>query len=187
MNNLITEAGRILDLDPHLYKSTIISEADHKEKLRNTYMFVNGTLRYVSKFRWEDNGIDIYDLTKDSITTVDVETLEPWLPLSGMYVTDKFAVHLVKKAHKHWRKSFYADNYVLNFITILSSSVEKILYTTMATLQPEKMAVVKNHIYLEGKSIGKIDKNGVVILSNPLFYQEVLDFSNKKELNWLIQ
>jgi hypothetical protein len=188
MNKLLREAGRILDLDPHQYVSTIISEADKKEKLRNTYMFVNGKLEYVSKFYWNDNIIGVYNMEEAEATPVNVETLEPWLPLSGMYVSEDFSLYLTKRPHKHWRKSFSPDNYRLDFTSpITKAEVEKTMFTSLSTMTPELIAVSGDYIYLNGSIIGKKDKNEVVSCINYLFYQELLDFSNKKEMNWTIK
>lgn len=186
MNKLSSEVCRILDFSED-YLSTAISEADSKEKLRNTYMFVNGTLTYVKAFVWSVGCVLAWDIKTDAETTVEVETLEPWLPLTGLYITDKIAVHISKKAHKHWKKSFVYDNYRFEIIKNNLKHSDCHLYQELSNTTPEPIAIVDKAVYFNLKTIGKIGKDNIISCTKPQFYQELLDFSNRKGLNWMIQ
>lgn len=175
MNKLIEEVCRILDF-PLERLDLALKEgfSSSSPKLYDTWMFVNGELTYISG----------YDLTSNSIMDekgklIVVETLEPWLPESGIYTDGKAHVHISKRTHKHWQKSYKDSNYITTF---LGDSFEFDM-TKLAKSKPQKLIALSGNIYYERWLVGYIEDKEVQCI-NPSLYQELIDYSSRRNLGW---
>lgn len=175
MNKLISEVCRVLDF-PLEYYDLAIKEAFHKEKLRNTYMFVNGKLKYIG-----DYDLDVGSIYSDGEQVV-VESLEPWVPVIGLYEYKNSVVFVSKKVHKHWQKSFNPAHYTLRYILVS----KEIPYDVLATLEPKSILVAGGVVYYYDKVIGYLDEP-YIKCTKPEFYQELIDYSNRRNLGWNVQ
>lgn len=178
MNNLVSEVCRILDF-PEEYSDLAMKEAEYREKLHNVYMFVNGTLRWVSSYNKQDG------LILANKVWMEVDTLDVWVPDTGVYTNQKDGtkILLVKRPMKQWKKSFTLDYYSIfrvygdyvdeyDFNQYAKSECETIYQTNTSTIKAFKDV------------IGYIEMDNFVKCTKPEFYQEIIDYSTRKGLQW---
>lgn len=177
MNKLISEVCRILDF-PLEYQDLALKEAIQKEKLLNTWMFVNGELHFINTLDYTNGTI------YDGNNIIQVYSLEPWNPETGLYSYNNNLVFLSKKTNKQWQKSFNPNHYTVKYLHTSGCSVP---YEILSKLEPETMHEHGEIIYFYDKSIGLISPNKVVKCIHPQFYQELIDYSNRKGLMWNVQ
>lgn len=175
MNKLISEVCRVLDF-PQEYADIAIKEAFSKEKLRNTYMYVNGKLKYIGDYDLDEG--TIYSDGKHVI----VNSLEPWVPVIGIYEYEGSVVFVSKKVHKHWQKSFNPSHYNLKYIMMN----KEIPLDVLATLEPKTILVVDGAVYYYDKIAGLVDEP-YIKCTKPEFYQELIDYSERRNLGWIVQ
>ena len=179
MNKLIEEVCRILDFP--LDKSELAFKeafSSSSPKLYGTHMFVNGELTYLEAVDWH-NGILLDEHGKQH----QVKTLEPWLPETGIYTDGKYYVYIYKKTHKHWQKSYKHSNYGMVFLNDTPDfDLKKI-----AKSKPESIVVINGTIFYGRHIVGFNDVGGDTICNNPLLYQELVDYSNRRNLGWNVK
>lgn len=175
MSKLIEEVCRILDF-PLGRADLAIKEgfSSPSSKLYGTWMFVNGELTYISGCCLESNSI-----MNDKANLIAVETLEPWLPESGIYTDGETYVYISKRTHKHWQKSYKEANYNTTF---LGDSFEFDI-TKLAKSKPQKLITLRGNIYYERYLVGYF-KDKEVQCINPFLYQELIDYSSRRNLGW---
>lgn len=179
--NLINRVCDLLDFPYHAV-STAIYEAANKEKLQNTWMRVNGKVMYVGKFLWTTNEIVTKDNKKILVTDLDV-----FLPETGLY-SDGFSCCYVKKLpRKQWAKSFSFNNYVFSYLymDVYNEGEEYTDFVGRAQKVPFFLTP-DGRLFFAKYTVAKVQDN-ICKVSNPLFYQEVLDFVQKEKLPWMVQ
>lgn len=105
---------KLMDLPPHL----AISEA--KGKYQDTFMYVNGKLTYVEQIS-DEKMVVIYngdDGEHSVLRSNHIESLDVWLPLTGIYMIHGSPVHLWKIPKRQWKKSFSWNYYTTNHGTV---------------------------------------------------------------------
>lgn len=177
MNNLVSEVCRILDF-PEEYSDLAMKEADYREKLRSVYMFVNGTLRWVSGYNKQD-GLILADKV-----WMEVDTLDVWVPDTGVYTSQKDGtkILLVKRPMKQWKKSFTLDYYSIHLVA--GEHPDEYNFNEYAKSECEVIYQKVNLIKAFDKSIGKLSSDNSVKCVHPEFYQELVDYSTRKGLQW---
>lgn len=175
MNKLIEEVCRILDFPPERADLALKEGfSSSSPKLYDTWMFVNGELTYIGGFDSASSSI-----MDEKGNLIKVETLEPWLPESGIYTDGKTYVHISKRTHKHWHKSYRDANYNTTFLGD-SSELDR---TKLAKSKPQKLIALRGTIYYERCVVGYIEDKEVKCI-NPSLYQELIDYSSRRNLGW---
>lgn len=180
--NLLQRVCEILDF-PDTQASLAVNEACNKEKLQNTYMKVNGHVLYMDMFDFDNNEI----ITENKIR-VFVSDLDVFTPEAGLY-TDGYSCLLLKKyPKKHWQKSFNYSTYSTKWIHI--SNTNPPLDDPAKFIGMNKRVLffrADNGSIFHNKEVVATEMDGVCTVSNPLFYQELLDWITKEKLPWKIQ
>jgi hypothetical protein len=177
------ELCRIMDFPNDIGKA--YHEAVANNKLRGTFMIVNNVLAYIKDF--DVGGNTVSCSVKPDGPTMDlvVNSLELYLPETGVYAIGKQPTMLWRVPHKQWRKSFSWDFYSA---TGISNSTCSDVYKFFG-LQAQKIIEHNNKIYFYTKEIGNVIRaqpGGVLDINctNPVFYQELSDYIRDKELQW---
>lgn len=178
--NLLTRVCDLLDF-PYNAVSTAIHEAASKEKLQNTWMRVNGKVMYVGKFLWDTNEIVTEGKKEILVTDLDV-----FLPETGLY-SDGFSCCYVKKLPtKQWAKSFSYNNYVCSYL-FMNGAMDGDYTDFVGRAQKVPFFLTPDgRLFFATYTVAKVQDN-ICKVSNPLFYQEVLDFVQKEKLPWMVQ
>ena len=183
MSKLQDEICRILDFDPNNYWATAWQEAVVKEKLVYTWMRVNGEVYCINKFVPDSDTV----LVSNSITSMHekvVETLEVFLPESGMYTDGVNCVYINKKPLKQWKKSYHPGFYQAEWVQKKKvADFEQFLGE--AKLVPFFVSEV-GALYKNQTKIGTA-KDGIISLTDYNFYQDVVDWVEKEKLEWKLQ
>lgn len=183
MSKLQEEICRILDFDPNNYWTTAWQEAVVKEKLVYTWMRVNGEVYFINKFVPNSDTVFVSNNNTPSHEK-EVETLEVFLPESGMYTDGVNCVYIIKKPLKQWKKSFHPEFYHVEWVQKKNvAGLEQFLGE--AKLVPFFVSEVEA-LYKNQTKIGKA-KDGIITLTDYNFYQDVVDWVEKEKLEWKIQ
>lgn len=115
-----------MDLPPNL----AISEG--KSKFQDTYMYLNGKLTYIEQIS-EERIVTIPNQgDHTSVRGRDIDSIDVWLPLTGIYMIRGNPVHLWKIPKRQWKKSFSWNYYTSNHGTVdvyaLNSAVRMELF-----------------------------------------------------------
>lgn len=183
MNPLESEVCRILDF-PEKYLSTAKSEAVDKSKLRNTWLFVNGTLSFAHTLDFTTNTI-VCEQEPGDVKSVFIESLDTFVPEAGLYFTELGVLSVTKKAHKSWVKSFKLDNYTVHYVDSWMKKVGHSETQALATSQPELITTdISGKIWMYGvkNEVAIFTDNEEVNVKDSKYYQEVLDYVNRKGL-----
>lgn len=163
----------VMDLPFH----NCLKEAQNK--LTNTYCVVNGKLSYFLEI--DEEGIRVVvDEDVRHISADKVESIELWLPTSGIYsCTDGSILYVTKNAIRQWLKSFSYNYYTVQKLN------DKNLFTAnkmafaifSATPIPNGIWVKGNEVYylngLIATYVYNVAKVAEINIINPLFKQEI--------------
>lgn len=183
MNKLEFEVCRILDF-PEKYLSTAKSEAVDKGKLRNTWLFVNGTLTFAHSFDFQANMIVCEQASGDT-KLVNIGSLSTFIPESGLYSTELGVLSVTKKASKSWVKSFKPDNYIIYHTGNTTKKIGQLEIRALALAKSELITTdIFSRIWMYGvkEEVAVFTDKEEVNVINSKYYQEVLDYVNRKEL-----
>jgi hypothetical protein len=183
MNQLSDALMRIMDFPNDLGKA--YHEAQNNNKLRNTYMIVNGSLMLVRSFDVSSNVVVASD-KMDSEKNVQVKTLDLWLPETGIYEVDNYPTFLYRVPQKQWRKSFSWDFYAVKPVgksPVFCNNAFKLFEKN-----PEQIAMVDERIYFYTTPIAELVKSkfGTMYFKylNASFAQELDDYIKERGLPW---
>ena len=163
----------VLDFPKH--SDLAISEG--KKKLVDTYMYINNDLAFIKNI--DSSGIFnlvIDDNLEERITFwEDVHDLKILMPKSGWYDLKSGGKIFVRKLKvKQWKKSF---NFALYNLNKALTNLTEIDWSSHS-----KFAINKNSLYYYDLKIGFVLEDKIYV-TNPLFYQEVLDtWGNQYEI-----
>jgi hypothetical protein len=183
---LETELMRIMDFPNDLSKA--YHEAQSNNKLRNTYMVVNGELAYIKDFDIAKNNIIGGNKLTDGTKLIPVKSLEVWLPEIGIYNVPNNPTFLFRFAQKQWRKSFSWDFYAVKSIgTSLTYSNDPY---ALFKQEPEKIALLNNKIYFYTTLVAELVQveDGVLIFKyvDTTFAEEVNDYIRERGKPWIL-
>lgn len=183
MTPLESEVCRVLDF-PEKYLSTAKSEAVDKAKLRNTWLFVNGTLSFAHSLDFSANMV-ICEIVPGDAKCIFVESLDTFIPEAGLYFTELGVLSVTKRAHKSWVKSFKLDNYIIHYVDYKEKKVGLSETKALATSQPELITTdISGKVWMYGvkNEVAVFTDNEEVNVKDSKYYQEVLDYINRKGL-----
>lgn len=184
MTKLEQELCRILDF-PEKYLGVAKSEAVDKSKLRNTWMFINGKLNFVHTFELALNTVVCNNKNGEPYIE-SVETLGAFVPESGLYSTESGVLSVTKKAAKSWVKSFRPENYQILDVNYPKRKLQNTDLIELSTTPRELITVdVMGKIWIYGcikNEVATFLDTEEVVVTNPKYYQEVLDYVTRKGL-----
>jgi len=176
VTKLEKELCRILDTGSDV--NLAIKEAVNKEKLTGTYMFVNGNLALINTFNPINNIIYMEGSPEE-----ECKSLEVFLPETGTYLYDKYAIQLVKKPVKNWKKSFCDYGQWIKYP--ISPFIQLTNYQLPLATKVPFLLTDSGRIIYNKKSVGTYDSiKNKIFCSDYTFYQELLDFSRKIGYNF---
>ena len=156
MSTLTAHLCKLMSLPPYL----AVNEA--RSKLSDTFLIVNGKLVYVENIN-EDRMQILQEGQTDEYVSLrgrDIETLEFWLPISGIYMIEGVPVHLWKLPKRQWRKSFSWNYY--------ASSHGSVNAYKLFDSKPMELYRLKNDLMYYDLAIGRFS-GGEVTLTIPEF------------------
>lgn len=177
--NLANRVCEILDFPAHLIHMAV-SEAVDKNKLRSTWMKVNGQILYIHDFDFGGDEIVTSDKTR-----IKVETLDVFLPSAGLYSDGVSCLYLRKLPVKQWCKSYNVKSYNTYWIHNDALIEKDISFHNKAKKVPFFVKPT-GELFVNKLQIGTV-KDGICTVSNMNFYQEVLDWVTKEKLPWTLQ
>lgn len=183
MTKLQQELCRIFDFDEDHWEIAY-NEAQSKQKLIGTWCVINGKLGYVSGLDPLENKIKVEFPLIDDKSWVNCESFDVFLPESGLYVLDGACASLEKVPLKQWKKSFSLDVFKYSFIK--HHNIYKEVYFLFKAKQVP-FYFGNGKVYVSRESIGQINADGLISLTNSNFYQDLLDWITKENLAWSIQ
>lgn len=178
MNKLESEICRILDFS-ETYLQLALKEAINKQKLQDTYMFVNGELRFIDILIPGENSVvcSSYDSGSQKI---EVDSLEVWNPETGIYSCEECSVVLLKKPIKQWKKSFHPNNYTYTVTKYGKMGETSEVFIKVAKEKPEIFSVIKNKFFMYGNILSVVKDNCIVSPLPPAYQIEATKFLQEK-------
>lgn len=176
--SLLKRVKELLELD------NVVQEAERK--LHKTIMIVNGEALFVHSFNYNANIINCVIpngfSTEKKYKSVQYETLDIWLPESGMYYLPDGTVCTIKKIpYRQWHRSFKTSYYDINTPFGMKDFMFKInLYNYISKQKPSYILVDKFgkiRCYPNLHEIGRIKNNNTITCTNKLYLQELKDWS----------
>lgn len=156
-------------------------------KLLNTWCVVNEELTYITAIK--EGGNYIMDINHQKI---EVASLKPFLPDTGMYSWNGSTVILEKLPKKQWKKSISSDfyrwegiNYSSGFV-LSSEEYNNEIVKWIFNAEKEQFFLFDENLYIMKTKVGHLNENKELTVTNPLFYQDVLDWVNKKGYTWTL-
>lgn len=175
---LLQQLSNTLDL-PH---QMALSEA--QKKLTNTYMLCDGKVVKVENFGDEGSIHYHNDIEHFVKTNVEVKSLEPFLPDSGVYVLPCGVYSVIKHPKRQWKKSFSYDFYNVEKLKHTGEDATSCeLFTFISKTTPRRRGIWKHDdsIFYYEHRIAKIGEQGIIFFS-PLYMQEVNEMIERGEL-----
>lgn len=169
MGILKDELCRIMDMNDPLHEAN--------KKLLGTWMIVNSKLMEIKEFLPTDNIIYAYSKKENKNINIKVETLDVFLPETGLYSREDFgAVFIHKVPKRQWFKSFHISFYQLIYLG--KQNKGKGIMENLHKIKPIKFWVSPEaDIYYRDNNIGYIDNNLNIVCTNILFKQELMDWN----------
>lgn len=170
--SILSELQRIMELDNPLTEA-------HK-KLAETYMFVNGELSLVFDLT-SSNKIGVYLKNGDKSYILDknIQTLDVWLPETGLYFDSKGSLIYVSKVPKRqWLRS-YSPNFYNSIHVETKNGVKWTSLSDVAKSKKHDIAVdSRGNIWHHTMKIGYVKDSQTYTCTNQMFKQELIDWNN---------
>ena len=185
MTKVKQEILRILDFTEEHWP-TAWKEAASKEKLTNTYMLVNGQVAYVNAFDLEENKVLCLFDENGANKWVDVDTLDVFLPDTGLYQKGEYALFVEKYPYKQWKKSAHDSFYGTIWVR---REAEENYFFFLSGATPTKFFVceLSGKVYCGSKIVGLFNKiEGTINMTNKDFYIDVEQWIKKEKLPWIL-
>lgn len=151
-----------------------------KRKLVNTYMVVNGKVLYIKDFNY---ALDFALCSIDNNSTgykVRVNTLEVWLPETGLYPLNNGQAAFVTKCPKRqWLKSFSPSYYYINFIGENIKPLDESSSYYNHIYQSKRVTIFVDSyrdIYYFNRNIGYVKDSITIVCTDSRFLQELKDW-----------
>lgn len=169
MTKLMKELQRVFDMKEPWDEA--------KKKLHETWVIVNGEPVKILEFYGTDSSIVDAKQTNGEIKAISVETLELFLPESGIYSDGKVGLLVVKLPKRQWQKSFSDLFYKVRTVTKEAALIPKNYLDIIYKGKRQDIFVDgKKNIWFWENLVGKIDKGNIVCLDMN-FEQELRDWS----------
>lgn len=150
------------------------------KKLQGTYMALNGELVYVSSI--DENSIIVKSrYGTGAYIEEDVESLEVWLPETGIsIISPTNRVFVYKYPEKQWHKSF---NYNFYSTSLLDESCDEweipYLIYEKGIIKTNKPYIFKTMIWYLDKQIGTLFENKITVTDGRFFQECYEEFSKE--------
>lgn len=165
---LETELRRVMDM------ASPWDEA--KKKLTGTWVIINKEPCYFIEIVDVDENLVHVQGTKGEKKHVKVETLDTFLPESGLYpLSNGQLLLMVKKPKRQWKKSFSDDFYSYKAIGKKTNLPKGWLADVYSNKVSDIACDKEGHIYFWENLIGRRSKDTIICLDNN-FEQELLDW-----------
>lgn len=164
---------KLLDLP----KNMVLQEAS--SKLKDTFLFVNGELRYARVFG--EAGILVQDSrTEYTLTSKSIESIEVWLPKTGVYFNKEKTqpVFLQRRPVRQWRKSFSTSFYRVDYFGLPEFPIVHIDPESHTNFWVRK----DNVVFFNDVKVGLVKNKETLICSNRLYEQEVRDWVKETKI-----
>jgi len=152
-------------------------------KLRKTYMIVNGIVLKVSDFDIPYNIIHYINPNSGDVEHVKVDTLQVFLPETGLYPLSNGQLLYVNKVPKRqWNKSFTFEYYSADNIGEMNPKATKYrakeqVLTEICYSKPSDIAIdYTGNIYYGSNVIGVVLNSKEVICNHQQYEQELIDW-----------
>jgi hypothetical protein len=155
---------------PASHKSRAYDEAINSQKFQNVWARLNGEVVHINTLLPDDNIANIFEDNESDIISVEVKSLEPWIPDAGIYLTS-VPVFLVCLAKKQWKKSYSSSNFYMDKLVDGP-------YPTLKEISEAKrvdFASIGGYIYAHNRIIGLKSDSRTIRLDSPEFLPEVLE------------
>jgi len=147
-----------------------------QKKLQGTMMFVNGELKEIHKFYFDERVVQTIDHLTGNAATEKVETLEVYLPESGVYASPYgFHVIITKIPKRQWLKSFHSSFYRVSVVGD-TGNCSNILASVSKAKKLNIFVDSKGYIYYWNRLIGYIKDPSTYTCTNKAFRQELIDW-----------
>jgi len=166
--SLETELQRVLELNNPWDEC--------KKKLIGTWVVINKQPMCFIEVVDAENSVVCVKLTDGKKAHITVETLDTFLPESGLYpLSDGSLVLLVKKPKRQWRKSFNEEFYSVKCVGEKSTLPKPWLSDVFSNKVADILCDKKGNIYYWENLIGRREKTTIICL-DATFEQELLDW-----------
>lgn len=157
--SLHNEVLRIMDFSSSYID---LAYAEANKKLSGTHMEVNGKINLV--FKVSMGGLEVQDMygSAGELDPDDVESLNVFLPETGIYVIKNNIIYLTKRAQRQWRKSYHPDIY--RVINIFGSVGSNVVPYNLHNKTPVVMHYFNNGIYYLDRKVGQFTDGELSIL-----------------------
>jgi hypothetical protein len=146
-----------------------------KKKLLETWCIVNGAPFYLRDFS-SMSTVEGKFSGVDKQAEITVETLEVFLPESGLYPTTKGnACLVIKKPKRQWQKSFNENFYTVMMIGNVGTQPKNYIEEIAKSKRVDIFKDKSGDIYYWETKIGRVEKNTLICFDKN-FEQELKDW-----------
>jgi hypothetical protein len=167
--SIVTEIKRVLDLPEAEAK------AEARSKLCETILVVNGVPSYVTLI---EAGVMVAHLGASravELASVDVKSIEPWVPKTGIYQHPTLGPLFVQKIPlRQWKRSFNSGLYSVQ--TLKGKVIGDFIFTSLGIDPESRVDFYKDKdgvIYYHMKKVGFFESDNTVVCTFPAIEQEM--------------
>jgi hypothetical protein len=167
--SIVTEIKRVLDLPEAEAK------AEAHSKLCETILVVNGVPSYVTRIEADVMVAHLGVSREVELASVDVKSIEPWVPKTGIYQHPTLGPLFVQKIpHRQWKRSFNSSLYSVK--TIKGKAIVDFIFTSLEIDPESRVDFYKDKdgvIYYHMKKVGFFESDNTVVCTFPAIEQEM--------------